>query len=191
MIKQGVVSPEVTSMRERECQNVFNNGDAVFMRNWPTSYGLLDGPDSKINTDQVGVAPIPSRSEDLPQYSCLGGWNLMISSKISLDKKDASWKFIQFLVDEKQQKALVEESGALPTSRKLYEDPKLLKDVPVMALARDILKNTRSRPVSPYYMEISPLVSSSFTSFLNNKQTSYETAEALAAQLEEVMAKYR
>ena len=190
MIKQGVVSPEVTSMRERECQNAFNNGDAVFMRNWPTSYGLLDGPDSKINTDQVGVAPIPSGTLDLPQYSCLGGWNLMISSKISLDKKDACWKFIRFLVDDRQQKALVEEVGALPTSRRLYEDAKLLKDVPVMLLARDILKNTRSRPVSPYYMEISPLISSSFTSILNNEQSSYESAEALATQLKELMDKY-
>jgi multiple sugar transport system substrate-binding protein len=191
MIKQGVVSPEVTSMREKECQDIFNNGDAVFMRNWPTSYGLLDLVSSKINSDQVGVAPIPSGTLDLPQFSCLGGWNLMISSKISLDKKDACWKFIRFLADDKQQKALVEETGALPTSRRLYEDSNLLNDVPVILLAKDILKNTRSRPVSPYYMEISPLVSSAFTDILSNKQNSYEAAEALAAQLEEVMAKYR
>ncbi|MDP8950358.1 MAG: hypothetical protein M3N00_09000 [Actinomycetota bacterium] len=41
------------------------------------------------------------------------------------------------------------------SNRCLYEDDEVLEKVPVAALGKELLENTRPRPVSPYYSDMS------------------------------------
>jgi hypothetical protein len=55
----------------------------------------------------------------------------------------------------------------LPTRETLYDDPAVLKKVPVAKLGKDaIIKNSTPRPVSPYYSDVSLELSQQFNACL-------------------------
>ncbi len=55
-------------------------------------------------------------------------------------------------------KSLASESTRLPTLRGLYENDEVPEQVPVAALGKESLRNARSRPVSPYHSDMSPVM---------------------------------
>jgi multiple sugar transport system substrate-binding protein len=50
----------------------------------------------------------------------------------------------------------------LPTRRSLYEDRQILEEVPVIRLGKEAIQSTRSRPVSPYYSDMSLVMAEQF-----------------------------
>lgn len=188
LIRSGV-SPEIVStFKERETAAAFANGDAIFMRAWPTAYPTLDNGNAKIGTDQFALAPLPVSEFGMQSYSCLGGWNLVISNQIDADKEEAAWKFIRFMMDSRQQKDLALNGGTLPTLRKLYEDERLLRKTPVMNFARQVIQNTRVRPITPKYMELSPDIAWTFNEVLKGNLNATEAVETMQGQMEDVLA---
>lgn len=179
------VSPEaVTSFREQDTSEAFLQGDAVFMRNWPTAYGLVDDPNlSTLEPEQVGITTIPAADPDRMHYSCLGGWNLMISAQTSPESAEAAWTFIQFAVDANQQKNMAIGGGFLPTLRALYDDPEVVGSHPVLDLGREAIQNTRPRPASPFYSKMSPRIADAFSSALRGARTGEEATQQLAKDL--------
>ena len=96
MIEDGIAPNAVVNYTEPETQAAFLNGNAVFCRNWPYMYGLLQDPgQSQITPDQVEITTLP-RNEGAQSYSGLGGWNMYINAA-SKGKLDAIWEFIQFM----------------------------------------------------------------------------------------------
>lgn len=188
MITEGVSPANTHEFRELECSQVFKNGEAVFMRTWPGVYGVLLGADSKLQASQIGVAALPVSKEGNKSYSCLGGWNLMVNARVSSEKKDAAWKFIQFMTDEAQQKYLAEKVGNLPSLRSLYESDDMIQNVPVIALARKVIQNTRRRPITASYMEIAPDIAWSFNEMLQGALTPGEAVETIQAQIDGALA---
>ena len=56
----GTISPKgVLGYKEEESRTVFQNGDALFMRNWPYVWQLSQAQDSPLK-GKVGVAPLPA-----------------------------------------------------------------------------------------------------------------------------------
>jgi multiple sugar transport system substrate-binding protein len=168
LIESGVSPEEVTTYRELESIQQFTSGDAIFMRGWPSAYGQIMDPSSTIKVEQVGVAPLPVSNPEIDSYSCLGGWNLMINENASDEEKDAAWAFILYLSDKESQKYRAIEAGTLPSFKSLYEDPELTSRVQVVDLARNIMGNTRVRPITPHYMDLSTLISSTFQTMLTD-----------------------
>ena len=168
LIESGVSPAEVTSYRELESFQQFQNGDAIFMRGWPSGYGQLLDPSSQIKPEQVGVAPLPVSRPGLPSYSCLGGWNLMINRNSSEEEKEAAWAFIVYLSDKESQKYRAIQGGALPSYKSLYEDPELTSRVQVINLARNIMGNTRVRPATVHYMDLSTQIAGLFQKLLTD-----------------------
>lgn len=188
MISSGV-SPEIVSMfKERETAEAFANGDAIFMRNWPTAYPTLESSEAKVTTDQFALAPLPVSEFGMKSYSCLGGWNLVISNRIDSDKAEAAWKFIQFMTDARQQKEQALNGGTLPALQKLYEDDRLVRKVPVVDFARQVIQNTRVRPITPKYMELSPDIAWTFNEVLKGNLNPTEAVETMQGQMEDVLA---
>ncbi|PHN02973.1 ABC transporter substrate-binding protein [Flavilitoribacter nigricans] len=188
MITSGV-SPEVVSnFKERETAAAFANGDAIFMRAWPTAYPALEAGDTKVTTDQFALAPLPVSEFGMQSYSCLGGWNLVISNHIDADKEEAAWKFIQFMTDARQQKELALNGGTLPTLQQLYSDERLMRKAPVVDFARQVIQNTRVRPITSKYMELSPDIAWTFNEVLKGNLNPTEAVETMQGQMEDVLA---
>jgi multiple sugar transport system substrate-binding protein len=159
------------------------------MRNWPYVYGVLSDPQqSQLTTDQVGIAPLPITGGATRSYSCLGGWNLMINAGSPFP--DAAFEFIQYLASPDAQRERARKGGFLPTLAGLYDEPQLLDEVPVLALGRDAVRNSRDRPQSPIYSSISPRIARAFTRVLTGQATGAEAVAALQRELRQLIRRY-
>ncbi len=79
------------------------------------------------------------------------------------------------------------EGNLLPTRRELYEDQELVEEVPVIPLAREAAENTRPRPVSPYYQDMSLRMAEQFNASLNGAISPAEATQTLQGELTEII----
>jgi multiple sugar transport system substrate-binding protein len=70
---------------------------------------------------------------------------------------------------------------------KLYDDPEIRDSVPVVALAKEALRNSRPRPVSPYYSDMSLEIAEQFHASLNGEVSPEQAARTLQTQLEQLI----
>ena len=186
MVAEGITPQAVATYTEQESQQTFLNGDAVFMRNWPYVYGSLTDPAlSRIKPEQVDVAPLPA-AEGNESFSGLGGWNLFISAT-SEDQAEAAWEFIRYMSAPEQQKRRALGGGYLPTLEDLYDDREILDEVPVIALGKEAILNTRPRPVSPYYSDMALEMAEQFNASLKGDVPPEEAAGTLQEQLQNII----
>ena len=192
MVLDGIAPKEVVSFQELQAMQAFLSGDAVFMRNWPYVYGVLNDPkQSSITPEQVGVAALPGETGASKRYSCQGGWNLMINANSDKNKFDAAWTFIRYVTAPEQQKFMALNGGFLPSLKKLYDDPEIVGKVPVVAAAKDIITKTRVRPITPFYTQISPRIARTFNRVLKNELTGHEAVSKLQKELQTILRKNR
>jgi len=188
LVADGISPEEVASYREEDCSDAFLAGDAVFMRGWPFMYALAGEEGSEIEDGQIGVAPLPTADGDRQSFSCLGGWNMLINS--ASENKDAAWEFIKYATSTESQRTRALEGAFLPTLEELYEDGEILESVPVIELGRDIIENnTRTRPVTPFYSEISATLAASFNENLRGEVEPGEAVEDLQESLEGIVGR--
>ncbi|TCJ20625.1 extracellular solute-binding protein, partial [Rubrobacter taiwanensis] len=185
MVEEGVSPEAVSTYQEMDAHTAFLNGDAVFMRNWPYVYALAaEGGDFNVTQDQIGIAPLPT-AEGQESFSCLGGWNMFINA--ASPNPDAAWEFIQFATAPEQQKFRALEGSFLPTRTELYDDQEILDNVPVIALGREAIQNVRSRPVSPYYSDMSLVLAAEFNASLRGAKSPEEAAQTSQSELERII----
>ncbi|MEL6972203.1 MAG: extracellular solute-binding protein, partial [Bacteroidota bacterium] len=126
-----------------------------------------------------GVTALPVSKNGTSSYSCLGGWNLMLSATSTAEEQEAAWTFIRFLTAEAQQRTLARQAGLLPTLGNLYNDEGLLAAVPALSLAKKVMPNARLRPVTPLYMEYAPDISQTFSQVIQGKLTAVAAVESM------------
>ncbi|HVF01395.1 MAG TPA: ABC transporter substrate-binding protein [Rubrobacteraceae bacterium] len=187
MIEDGIAPVATGDYSTQESQAAFTNGDVIFMRNWPFAYGLLSNPDqSQVTPEQVGIAPIPVSGSGAQSFSGLGGWNFLVNAA-SEDRIEEIWAFVEFMIAPEQQKTLALESTRLPTLKSLYEDEELLRKVPVASLGRESLENSRPRPVSPYYSDMSLEMAGQFNAALKGEEPVELSLETLQRELQAIV----
>jgi multiple sugar transport system substrate-binding protein len=190
MIEDGISPEGVTQYKEQESATTFLNGDAVFMRNVPRMYALASDPnESRIDPQQIGVAALPVAEEGSRSYSNLGGWNFFINA--ASENQDAAWEFIRFMSAPEQQKYRAIEGSVIPTRQELLEDQEILDTVPVIALGRDAIQNTRPRPVSPYYSDMSLRMAEQFNSSLQGNVSPEDAVRTLQEELATIVEQGR
>jgi trehalose/maltose transport system substrate-binding protein len=186
MISDGAAPQAVANYTITESHTAFLNGDAVFCRNWPYMYGLAGDPEmSKIEQNQISVAPLPVGEGQSQTASCLGGWNMLISA--SSEKQDEAWEFVRFMTSEESQKEYSITAFTLPTLKTLYDDREILEKVPVVDLSKEALQNARPRPVSPYYSEMSREMAEQFNNVVRGAISPEEAVETLQSELQRII----
>ncbi len=188
MVSSGLSPRAVANYGEMEAQTTFFAGDAVFCRNWPYMYGLLGSADNdlgrlSIKLEQVGVSALPVGNGQRQAVSCHGGLNLLINASSELQEE--AWEFVRFLTDEESQRLLIPDG--VPTLKSLYEDSQILEDMPVLSLGKEALQNSRPRPVSPRYPEMSRAMASQFNSVLTGATQPEEAIETLQGELQQII----
>jgi len=172
----GTISPNgVTSFGEEEARNMWQAGNAAFMRNWPYAYSLGHSEGSAV-AGLFDVSPLPAGEGGQPA-AALGGWQLGVS-KYSANPEVAA-DVALFMASYEEQKIRALESYN-PTIMALYEDPDVLAAVPFFGSLYDVFINAVARPstiTSPNYAEVSRVFSSAVHSVLTGQETA---ANALA-----------
>ena len=179
----GTISPQaVTGFQEEDARQIFQNGNAAFMRNWPYAYSLATADDSTI-ADSVGISPLPAGDgEGAAPAATLGGWQLGVN-KYS-NNPEVAVDVARFLAsyDEQLQRAI--EASNLPTIEAIYQDQQLLdSNVSWFADLLPVFQNAVARPStvsSPRYNEVSNL----FFNAVHDVLTGSNDAETAMGELE-------
>jgi trehalose/maltose transport system substrate-binding protein len=141
------ISPRsVLNYSEEDARGVFQSGNAVFMRNWPYAWSLLNDPSTAV-AGKVGVIPIPPSENGGKASGVLGGWYMTVS-KYSRHKKYAV-DLIKYLTSKAQQRRRSQHSY-LPTFKSLYKDAEVVKRSPFFAYLYDSLQKAVVRPSTDF-----------------------------------------
>ena len=181
-----IAPPGITTYVEEDARNVFQQGEAVFMRNWPYAWPLVNSNDSPIK-GKVGIAPLPAGKDGKYGIPVIGGNNLAIS-KYSKHPKEA-WKFIEFLSNPDSQKYAEIDSGRMPARKALYSDKDLLSKDPQLTDLYNAFSKAKSRPVSPYYAQMSDVMQIYFHKALTGQMTAQQAIENVKKEIEKIVRK--
>lgn len=142
----GSIAPSrVISYVEEDARITFQRGNAVFMRNWPYAWYLLNRDDSPVQ-GRVSVAPLPKGGEAGRSASTLGGWQLAVS-KYS-EHPEVAADLVRYLTSAEVQKQRAIEGSYAPTIMALYEDEEVLAANPFFGALPPILENAVTRPAA-------------------------------------------
>ena len=174
-IHSGVSPAGVVTFNEEDARNLFQNGEAAFMRNWPYAWSFLQDNASPVK-GKVGIAPMPHAPGE-QSAATLGGWNLAISSHSS--NPDAAFTFIEFLTDYDQQKYNALHQSVNPTRVTLYSDADICSANPFMCDLYDVFVNARPRPAVKEYNQFSwALIQEVHDALVGNKTSQQAIADA-------------
>lgn len=182
------ISPEntFTEMKEEEVRTAFQNGNALFERNWPYAWKLHEGNDSPVR-GKVGVKPLPGFKRN-GSAAALGGWHMGISAYS--DKKEEAGRLIRYLFSQPVQKKLALNLGWNPGRKDLYEDPELQQKLPHLTVLKRALESSVSRPSSPYYTQLSEIIQIFVNGALAGKIESGEALRKAQKELEKIEKAY-
>jgi multiple sugar transport system substrate-binding protein len=185
MISDGVASQAVSTYKEQETDPAFLGGRSVFARNWPYMYALSEDPEvSKIETAQIGIAPLPA-GEGGQSFAGLGGWNMMINA--NSQRQEEAWEFVKWMTSAQGQRQRALAATLLPTRKSLYEDQEILEKVPVIRLGKEAIQSTKSRPVSPYYSDMSLAMAEQFNLSLKGETDPQAAVQSLQEELTKIV----
>ncbi len=152
----GTISPEgVVSYREEEARNVFQGGNAMFMRNWPYAYAAGQADESTIQ-GLFDVAPLP-HTADNESGGTVGGWQLAVSAYS--ENPEAGIEFVRYMTSPEVQKWRALVGTFVPTIPAVAEDPEVVEVMPFLANLEDVTRITRpSRETGAFYNEASTAI---------------------------------
>lgn len=186
VVDAGIVPENFNAFMENECLNMFNSGEAIFMRNWPGSYVTATNPDASQVADKVGITLLPAG--DVGSAATLGGWGWMINR--NTEHADAAWEFVKFITGEEGQKINALVGGQLPTYMPLYDDEEILAKLPHFAYMRQSLEAAFARPVSPIYTALSESMQINISNILLGQSTVEDAVTTMETQMTEKLAEY-
>jgi trehalose/maltose transport system substrate-binding protein len=183
----GTISPPgVTGFGEEDARNMWQAGNAAFMRNWPYAYRLGNADDSAIK-GKFDVSPLPAGRSG-HGAATLGGWQLGVS-KYSTHPKEAA-AFALWLTSAAEQKYKAVKDSNNPTFMSLYDDPEIEAASPFMVKLYDVFINAVARPstaTAPKYNETSVLFFTAVHNVLTGKMNARTALEELELDLEDLL----
>ncbi len=153
LIHKHEVSPPNTysDMKEEEVRMQFQNGNALFERNWPYAYALHNSDDSAVK-GKFDIAPLPAFPGG-KSASTLGGWHVGIS-KFS-DQKVKAAMLVQYITSYDVQKEFSLKLGWNPGRTAVYDDQQVIEANPHLQKLKSVFENAIPRPSLDYYADLS------------------------------------
>jgi len=181
----GTISPsEVTGFAEESARDLWQAGNAAFMRNWPYAYALGQGEGSAV-AGLFDVSPLPAGdAAGGTPAGTLGGFQLG-ASRHSEDPGLAA-DVALFFASYEEQKTRAIEAGYAPTIMTLYEDEDVLTASPFLGDLYDVFVNAVARPstvASPNYVLVSSLFFNAVHGVLTGAENGETAMEALESDL--------
>lgn len=154
----GTIAPEgVLNYGEEDARGVFQNGKALFMRNWPYAWSLSQAGDSPIK-GKVGVSPLPMGPGG-KHSATLGGWQLAVN-KYSKNPAVAA-ELVMYMTSPDIQRKRAIGGSYNPTIMELYKDKEVVAANPFMGELLGVFTSAVARPATVTGLKY-PEVSRSF-----------------------------
>src|SRR5688572_4281144 len=149
---------DVLTWHEEEARFAFQNGNAVFMRNWPYAYEAMSDTVQSRVAGKYTVSPMPAAGGGVGHSTAtLGGAQLAINAYT--ESPDAAYRLIAYLTAPEQMLARPQAVGQEPTRPALYGDARLSSALAIpVDQARRAIESATPRPVTPIYTELSEIL---------------------------------
>lgn len=182
----GTISPRgVLNYAEEEARGLFQSGHAVFMRNWPYAWALLQDAASPVR-GRVGIATLPAGPDGAPA-AALGGQQLAVSRYSR--EPEAAASLALYLSGRAEQKRRAIAGGYHPTRPALYADPEVLAASPLFAVLGAALDDAVARPASvtgPAYNRVSFAFANAVHAALAGQSDAATSVRAFERQLRRI-----
>jgi trehalose/maltose transport system substrate-binding protein len=183
----GTISPVgVLNYEEEEARGVFQNANALFMRNWPYAWALLQKDDSLVKS-KVGIAKLPGT----PSAATLGGWHLGVS-KYSPNAAIAA-DLVMYMTSAQVQKARAIGGSFNPTLPALYKDKDVIAANDFMSNLSDVFANSVARPTTATGLKYPPVSQSFYNAaheVMSKRTTGEEAVKKLESRLKQIRRKH-
>lgn len=183
----GTISPiGVLNYEEEEARGVFQNSNALFMRNWPYAWALMEKDDSPVK-GKVGIAKLPGQ----PSTAALGGWQLAVS-KYSQHPAEAA-DLVMYMTSAKVQKIRAIGNSLNPTLPELYKDKDIIAANEFMSSLSDVFANSVPRPATLTglkYPQVSQSIYNATHDVLSKNATGEESVKRLEQRLKKIRRKH-
>ena len=170
---ESISPPGVTTYEEEESRRLFQDGRAVFLRNWPYVWPLAQGPGSSVrgHIDAISMVHDPGR----PAGVTLGGWGLGLSSysrhpALAMD-------LVRLVTSLEGQRMLCVPTGFSPARSEAYRDSALLASNPFLARIGALHEHAVVRPAIARYAVASDILQRHLSAALSG---SVSASEALS-----------
>jgi trehalose/maltose transport system substrate-binding protein len=173
----------VLNYGEEEARGVFQSGHAVFMRNWPYAWALANAADSPVK-GKVGIAPLPAGDAGTPSAT-LGGSGLAVS-RFSRHPELAA-DLVRYLASPAEQARRAIAGAFNPTIPAVYEDPAVLRAMPVLAQLLPAVRAAVARPsriAGDRYNQLSSIVWNAVHDTLSGRTPAGPSLAAAARSLD-------
>jgi len=173
----GISPPGVTTYQEEEGRHLFQDGRAVFLRNWPYVWPLAQAAGSRVRGN-IDVSPMVHEPGH-PAGVALGGWGLGLSAYsrhpgLALD-------LVRIVTSLEGQRLLCGPTGFAPARVEAYRDPELLAANPFLARIESLHEHAVTRPRIARYDVASDILQRHLSAALTGSE-SVSAALAAAAQ---------
>lgn len=184
LVARGISPTSVVVAAEEDARRAFQDGRAVFMRNWPYAWPLLQDPASPVR-GKVAVAPLPSE-DGAPGPGVLGGWQLGVSARAPPARRAAAARLVAHLTSPAANLVLALAYGRNPARRAAYDDPRLREGNAFIAGLLPHLERARPRPLTPYYMLSADAVQGELSAAVSGLRTPAEALRRAQAQADAI-----
>lgn len=151
-----IAPPDVLTWHEEEARFAFQNGRAVFMRNWPYAFALLQDTTASRVAGRFAVTTMPGAPGGRPTAT-LGGAQLAVNA-FSPDA-DSAYALVAFLTAPEQMLERAQRIGQFPARASLFDDTRLSAALAIPATqARRTIERAEPRPVTPIWSELSDVL---------------------------------
>jgi multiple sugar transport system substrate-binding protein len=184
LFTEGISPKVVTTYMEEDTRMAFQNGDAVFMRNWPYAYALMGKDEASKVKGKFAVAPLPG-FEGRGRANVLGGQNFGIAS--TSKHPELAFDAIMCMNSEYVQKLRARNKGQAPTLQSLYKDPALLEEFPHLKTVAEGLEVGLNRPVTPYYNDVTIVIYRFYNEVLNGRVDPQEAVDEMDHKIQKAI----
>ena len=183
--RDGIVPPSVLTWHEEESRFAFQNGESVFMRNWPYAVGLMQDSTQSRVAGRFSVAPMPAGPGGSPT-AALGGAQLAINRRT--ENPEAAWAVIDYLTQPKQMQERARVVGQFPSRTELYDGKALETDLGIPPqTARRVIEYAVPRPVTPVYNQLSEILQINLHRALTRQATPAAALDRAQREMQELL----
>ena len=180
-VREGWIPRSALNYKEEESRQAFQDGELLFLRNWPYVYAGANAEESAVS-GKVGTVPLPGPGG--PGTSVLGGANLAVSSQSRHPESAAD--LIAFLTSEPVQRRVLTQGALPPVRAALYRDPELVRQFPYLPTLRQSVLAAEPRPKSPRYDQVSLAVQAVVNDAMAGRQSPQAAVGRLTRELEAI-----
>jgi multiple sugar transport system substrate-binding protein len=179
LIKDGGTQPDPTKDARKNLEDAFVNGQYAMVI---TYNGLAGRMAKEAPNIHYGIAPIPSKTTNV---SLAVTDSLVLFSQAA--NKDAGWRFVQFLYQDKYRLQSFQWEGTLPEKSSLTERPEV-KDNPTIRLFLDMEPVARYMPLNTKTSDVAAIMAQELSTAYKGQKDAKTALDDAAARVNELLS---